>query len=146
MHCHRWSAVILPMTAALTVLLVSCGESKVSQCQKIIKVTNQAVTEAKSVTNAGQNKNPDAILKTADTMDQAAQDMKAIQVSDTKLKDYQAGFIKMYGDTSKATRALVGALKKKDRTGAEASLKNLQQATVPEQQLVTGLNSYCQSK
>jgi len=146
MLCLCRSGVILPMIAVLSIFMVSCAESKISQCQKIIKITNQAVSEAKSVTNAGQNKNPDAILKTADTMDKAAQDMEAIKVTDSKLETYQAGFIKMYRDTSQATRDLVSALKKKNRTTVEASLKNLQQATVPEQQLVTGLNSYCQAK
>ena len=141
----RRYTIILPLTAVLSFSLVSC-QSKVSQCNKLIQVANQAVSQAKTATNGGTTSNPDAMLKAANTMDKAAKDMQGINVSDRELKNYQAGFIKMYQQTSKATRDFVSAFKKKDRTVAETALKNLQQATVPEQQLVTGLNSYCKPK
>src|SRR5919202_2439445 len=109
MHFPRWYFVLLPLTATLSLLTVSCSESKVSQCNKIIKVANQAVTEAKSITNGGQASDPKAMLKAADAMEKASTEMKALNVKDAKLRDYQAGFIKMYGDTSKATRNFVTA-------------------------------------
>lgn len=146
MHFFRRYAVILPLIATISLLFVSCGESKVSQCQKIVKVANQAVNDAKAITNGGQTNNPDAMLKAADTMDKAAQEMQAIKLSDDKLKEYQAGFIKMYRDLGSATRSFVTALKNKDRPAVDATLKNLNQAIVPEPNLVNGLNNYCDAK
>jgi len=143
LRCYR---VIVPMTVAISFLTVSCGESKVSQCQKIINVANQASTEAKVLTKGGQPIDPDAMLKAADTMDKAAQAMEAIKLSDNKLKEYQTGFSKMYRDTSTAMRGLVEPLKNKDRQKVFATLKNLRQAIVPEPQLVSGLNTYCNGK
>lgn len=142
----RRYAVILPMTATLTLSLASCGESKVTQCNKIITVANQAVNDAKTVTNGGQSSDPNAMLKAADAMDKAAKDMEAIKVQDDKLKNYQSGFIGMYRTTSKATREFVAAFQKKDRPAAETSLKNLQQATRPEKDLVSQINGYCNNK
>ena len=146
MHFPRWYFVLLPLTATLSLLTVSCSESKVSQCNKIIKVANQAVTEAKSITNGGQASDSKAMLKAADAMEKASKDMEAIKVNDQKLQDYQTRFVTMYRDTSKATRDFVAAFKKKDRSAAETALTNLQKATTPEKQLVEGINVYCTDK
>lgn len=143
MHFPTRYFVLLPLSAAISLLTVSCSESKISQCNKIIKVANEAVSKAKSVTNGGQANDPKAMLKAADAMEKASQEMKAIEVKDAKLKDYQTGFISMYRDTSKATRDFVGAFEKKNRPAAEAALTNLQQATTPEKQLVGDINKYC---
>lgn len=145
MHFPRRYFVLLPLTAALSLLTVSCSESKVSQCNKIIKIANKAVTEAKSITNGGQTSDPKAMLKAADAMEKASKDMEDIKVSDEKLQDYQNRFVIMYRDTSKATRDFVSAYGK-DRSAAEAALVNLQKATVPEKQLVDEINIYCTGK
>ncbi|MBW4576687.1 MAG: hypothetical protein KME08_15535 [Aphanothece sp. CMT-3BRIN-NPC111] len=146
MHFVRRYAVIVPMAVVISFLSVSCGESKVSQCKKLINTANQTVKEANEVTNGGQTRNPDTMLKAADNMDKAAKEMEALKVSDERLKEYQAGYIKMYRDTSTATRDLVGAFKKKERQAVNVALKNLQQAIVPEPQLVSGVNKYCNNK
>jgi len=143
MHFPTRYFVLLPLSAAISLLTISCSESKVSQCNKIIKVANEAVSKAKSVTKDDQANDAKAMIKAADAMEKASQEMKAIDVKDAKLKDYQAGFISMYRDTSKATRDYVVAFEKKNRPAAEAALTNLQQATTPEKQLVGDINKYC---
>ncbi|HEY9797328.1 MAG TPA: hypothetical protein V6D30_16915 [Leptolyngbyaceae cyanobacterium] len=146
MHFPKRYFVLLPWAAVISLLTVSCTESKVSQCNKIIQVANTAVSEAKAVTNGGQASDPKAMLKAADAMEKASQEMKAIEVKDEKLQDYKAGFINMYRDTSKATRDFITAFEKKNRPAAETALTNLQQATVPEKQLVADINTYCSGK
>ena len=146
MHFPARYFVLVPLTATISLLTVSCSESKVSQCNKIIKVANEAVSQAKTVTNGGQASDPKAMLQAADAMEKASKAMEAINVKDAKLKDYQTGFIKMYRDTSKATREFVGAFEKKNRPAAETALTNLQQATTPEKQLVADINTYCSGK
>ena len=146
MHFPKRYFVLLPLAAVISLLTVSCTESKVSQCNKIIQVANTAVSEAKAVTNGGQASDPKAMLKAADAMEKASQEMKAIEVKDEKLQDYKAGFINMYRDTSNATRDFITAFEKKNRPAAETALTNLQQATVPEKQLVADINTYCSGK
>lgn len=145
MHFLRRYAVILPMTAAVSFSLVSCSESKITQCQKIFKITNETVNETKTVTNGGQNSSPEALAKTADIWDKSAQEMTKIKVNDPKLKKFQADFIRMYRESSKATREYVAALKKRDFPAVDAGFKKLQKSYNPEKNLVTGINSYCRS-
>lgn len=147
MHFPKRYFVLLPLSAAISLLTVSCTQSKVSQCEKIIQVANKAVTQAKSFTNDGNKaSDPKAMLQAADAMDKASQEMKAIGVKDQKLKAYQSGFTTMYRDMSKATRDYVVAFEKKDRSAAMVAVTNLQQATNPEKQLVTDINTYCSGK
>jgi hypothetical protein len=146
MQFPRRYFVLLPLTAALSVLIVSCSESKVSQCNKIIKVANKAADEAKAITNGGKESDPKAMLKAADALEKASQDMESIKVSDEKLKDYQGRFFIMYRDTSKSTRDFITAFQKKDRSGAEAAVVKLQKATALETPLVQEINKYCQPK
>jgi ribosome-binding factor A len=146
MHFPTRYLVLLPLAAAISLLTASCSENKISQCNKIIKIANEAVSQAKTVTNGGQASDPKAMLKAAEAMEQASQKMTNLPVNDPKLKDYQTGFVRMYRDTSKATRDFVTAFNKKDRTAAEKALTNLQQATIPEKQLVGDINIYCSGK
>lgn len=146
MHFPTRYFVLFPLTVAISLLTTSCSENKISQCNKIFKIANEAVSQAKTVTNSGQVSDPKAMLKAAEAMEKASQQMANIAVNDPKLKDYQTGFVKMYRDTSKATRDFVGAFEKKDRSAAEKALTNLQQATTPEKQLVADINTYCLGK
>lgn len=146
MQFPRRYFVLLPLAAALSVLMVSCSESKVSQCNKIIKVANKAADEAKAITNGGKESDPKAMLKAADALEKASQDMESIKVSDEKLKDYQGRFFIMYRDTSKSTRDFITAFQKKDRSAAEAAVVKLQKATALETPLVQEINKYCQPK
>lgn len=137
--------VLFSLTMAIGLLTASCSD-KISQCNKIIKIANNAVSQAKTVTNGGQASDPKSMLQAAEAMEKASEQMTDIPVNDPKLKDYQMGFVKMYGDTSKATRDFVKAFEKKDRPAAERALTSLQQATLPEKQLVTDINTYCSGK
>lgn len=146
MHFPKRYLVLLPLMASLSLAIVSCAESKVSQCNKIIQVANEAVSKAKTITNGGRASDPKAMLQAAEAMEKASGEMQAIQVNDEKLRDYQTRFVTMYRDTSKATRNFVAAYEKKDRPAAEAALANLQKATTPEKQLVDEINNYCTGK
>jgi hypothetical protein len=136
-------ATTISIVTALGLLAVSCGESKVSQCNKLIEVANNAVTEVQNVTSAAQPQDVNSMTKIAETADKATADMQALELSDEQLQGFQQRFVTMYTDTSKSTRALVDAVNKKDAAAAEQSYKDLQAATGQESALVGEVNTYC---
>jgi len=146
MPCLLRASVLATVCAAIALSVASCGKSRVAQCDDILRIINQAVNEANQLTNGGQTDDPQAMLQAADAMEQASQDMEALELTDEKLNEYRAGFIKMYQDNAKATRAFVEAFEKKDRSAAEAALNQVQQINKPEPELVSGINGYCQPK
>lgn len=140
-----WQRYLIMLTVAIGIgiSLTSFKENKISQCQKLIEVVNNAVIQAKSITTSPNLNDTKVMVNAADLMDNASKEMEGTKVKDRKLQDYRSGFINMYRDISKAIRDFAVAFEKKDRKAAEAAQINLQQATTPEKQLVNDLNIYC---
>lgn len=137
------SVILLSLSIAIALFGSACGQSRIQQCNNIIEIANEAVNEAKQLTNGGQTDDPQAMVEAADAMEQAAQDMEALELVEPTLQDYRQGFIAMYEETAAATREFVEAFEQKDRPAAEAALSRLQRATNPEEELVQGINEYC---
>lgn len=121
-----------------------CGASKVAQCNSMIETANSAAEAAQNLTSEGDPSDPDVMLKAAETMEQASSDMQALELEDERLQEFQAGFVEMYDKTSSASRDLVDASKDGDSSAIEASIEELQEVSQTEQELVGGVNSYCQ--
>lgn len=139
------TCTLMLMVSAVSLLAVGC-ESKVNQCNKLIKVANQASTELKSM-NKGNNTNAVGQLKAAaNSLDQYAKEMKAVELKDEKLKDFQDRFVKMYEQSRDSSRAIVAAVDKKDSKAANENLSKLQTAASQENTLVNDVNQYCQGK
>lgn len=118
-------------------------ETKVSQCNRIIEIANEAVSNAKTITRNGNSSDPTAILSAAEAMENAAEKMERVSLNDPTLEDLRSRFIVMYEQTSQATRDFVRAFQAKNRPEAEAALQALETATSPEKQLVDEINNYC---
>ena len=136
-------SIAFSVLICLGFLVTSCSDNKVSQCNKLIKVANGAVSSVQSVTQNAKANNVEAMSKIADAADKAKSDMQGLQIADEKLKDFQTRFIVMYTDTSKATRDLVKAAGDKNATSAQQAFDSLKSATDREAPLVSEVNKYC---
>ncbi len=135
--------VVLTAASTISLLAVGCGESKVTQCNKISAIVNKAANEAQSM---GKSNNPDKVgtlEQAGNSMEAYAKELEAVQVKDETLQGLQAQFVKMYRDTGKAAKSLVVAAKSKDAKGMGTSVKDLQTATSKETTLVNDFNKYC---
>ncbi|MFB8791956.1 MAG: hypothetical protein U7123_24695 [Potamolinea sp.] len=119
------------------------NQTKISQCNQIIEITNEALSNVKSINNNDNTSQDKAMLRVANFMDKAAVELEKISVTDKTLKGSQAGFIKMYKDTSQATRNFVTAYNNRNRPESESAIQALQAATSSEKQLVADINTYC---
>ena len=139
----RRYGIIFPVSIVISFLTLSCAETKFSQCEKIYSIANSVASETESLTNSGQETEMKTWLQAADTMEKAAQDMKSLNISDSKLQEYQSGFIKMYKAYAESTRNIVKAREIKDVAAAKNAQKKVQKAGDLEQELGNGINSYC---
>lgn len=135
-------ATALPVTA----LAQSSNQTKVVQCNRIITITNAAARNAKSATNGGQPSSPQTLLKVASIMDSSAHQLENLSIRDRRLQGYRSQFVKMYRQTSRATRNFVTAYNQHNRTAADSALQALQVAAKPEKQLVANINTYCTTR
>jgi hypothetical protein len=136
---YRWSLFLL-----MGFLLTSC-EGKVSQCQKIVKIHNQIVLDTQKLSKSVTKEDLTMVLKSADTFAQGAQEMKAIEVNDSKLKELKEQFMVMYQNSSQVTKQILTSQGKKNNAEVVSGLERLRQVASPEKDLVDGINSYCRS-
>ena len=132
---------ILPI---FNILVVSCAETKISKCQKIITMVNEVAKETKSLTNNQTEKDTQTWLTAADQMEEAAKKVKNLNLDDVNLQEYQQGFRKMYQAYAQATRDIVKARQDKDINAAKKAQADVQQAGQLEKQLGEKVNTYCQ--
>ncbi|MCU0524772.1 MAG: hypothetical protein MUF72_08090 [Elainella sp. Prado103] len=135
-----------PQVAGLVVLgllVASCSENKVSQCNRLIEIANQAVSGVEAVSETRQPDDVESMNRIADISDAAKTQMEGLQLSDPQLKDYQTRFVAMYTDTTQATRDLVASVGQKDTDAARKAFDALQAATAQEGPLVNEVNTYC---
>lgn len=135
-------AVILPHTVAISCLIVSCGETKVVQCNKI----NQIINQADAVTKAAKTGKPSALIKAAVELDKVTKTLKAVEVEDKKLQSLRSSFVMMYGDISKSFRNMAVSIQKQDAEDIRSALIFLKQARKKDTALVKEINSYCAGK
>ena len=129
------------LTILTNFLLISCAETKISQCQKIILLTQKMAEESE---NYRQTTDIKKVLQVADIFEETSQQMKELKIEDEKLIEYQMGFADIYQGNADTTRQFVGALNDKDINTAKSMQQQVQQLGQKEQDLGTEMNDYCQ--
>jgi hypothetical protein len=134
----------------LAILSVSCGQSKVAQCNEMVKVSNAAAKVGQEFASVSKMKDQTEIIKffttTADKLSTHSKAMKALEIKDEKLKGFQARFISMYDGTSTGVRDAAAAITKKDATTFQKAVQQMQSSGSKETALVDEVNTYCSAK
>lgn len=131
------------MFILINLYLISCTNSKFSQCQEIINFVNQVANETKALTINQSEKNYQPWLQAADKMEDASQQMQDLPIRDTQLKNYKTGFIQMYANYSQATREIIKARQNKSLDQAKIAQKKAKEAADFEKKLSNNINKYC---
>ncbi|MFN6516604.1 MAG: caspase, EACC1-associated type [Nostoc sp. CreGUA01] len=144
------SVVILSLGFPITNLFINQiikGESKISQCNKIIKPVNQAAALGQEFgKNPNSTKGSKALTELAAKIDPLTQEMKALEIKDEKLQGFQGRFLTLYQDINKELKNAATAIDKKNLPAAKNSLTSLQKSGQQESSIVKEINSYCSGK
>ena len=133
--CDRY-ALLSATALAIGLLLYGCGESKVSQCNKIVTVANKAK-------NLAAPKDITGFTQLAENIDQIRTELQAIAVQDSKLKELQVQLLGMYGDISQSLKAQVKATETKNKSDIDKAQQELATAAAKESAIVDRLNDLC---
>ena len=125
----------------LNLLLISCAETKISQCQKIILLTQKMSEESE---NYRRTEDIKKVLQVADIFEETSKQMKELKIEDQQLVEFQMGFADIYQGNADTTRQFVAALNNKDIDTAKLMQQQVQQLGKTEQDLGTKMKNYCQ--
>lgn len=129
-------AAIAAMALTIGLVLYGCGESKVSQCNKVVTIANKttALAVPKDIAGFGQ---------LAANIDQIRVEVQAIAVQDSKLKELQAKLLGVYGDASQSLKGQVKATEAKDPNAMTKAKQDLETASTKESEVVDQINALC---
>lgn len=143
----RQKTLRFAIVSTLCLLIGSCGNgNKVAQCNRLGEVTNQVKTLSQSIGQGSKEEQFNELTKVADSLDRYADQISALAFEDKQLQGYQVRFAKLYQDTSQASRGLVDAYKKQDRTAGTQAVESYKQAVAQEAPLIDEVNQYCTKK
>jgi len=133
--CFNPRAVFGAMALTIGLVLNGCGESKISQCNKVVtsanKITLTAPSDIKGFTAFAEN------------IDQTRTEVQAIAVQDSKLKELQTKLLGVYGDASQALKGQVKASEAKDANAMTKAKQDLEIASTKESEVVEQINALC---
>ncbi|MGK7929248.1 MAG: hypothetical protein AB4290_29085 [Spirulina sp.] len=142
MRCLPQSGAIASLCAVVLLVASGCGTSKIAQCNQIIDIAN-TLEEVRVGADDDKADKTQTMLQIADALEQANQNMQALELSDTTLQKFQLGFITMYSDTSNVMRTFAEARDKGDISAVKTARADLQRTAQLEEELVNGINGYC---
>jgi hypothetical protein len=153
---HQKYTVIAFVSLSIALFISSCSESKVSQCQRLIRVVN----EGTSLIDKNKGTQVITSIQLSKDLEFITKSIKELNLKDPKLKEYQSGFVKIFQNLSQAIAKAGRALgTTKTAEASESGRERIQKArteidstlttagtTVGKQSdtLVNEMNKYCQ--
>lgn len=125
MFILRKYIVIIPVSLSFAVLLSGCNDSKVAQCDRLMK----KVSEGNALIEKNKGQQVTTSLKLASDLNAATKSLKELNFKDPQLQKYQASFVTVFETLSKqittAGKALGSA---KTAQASEAGRERIQKA------------------
>ena len=94
---HKYT-VIAFVSLSIALFITSCSESKVSQCQQLIRVVNAGTSLI------DKNKGTQVItsIQLSKDLEFVTKSIRELNLTDLKLKEFQSGFVKIFQNLSQA--------------------------------------------
>jgi hypothetical protein len=150
---HKYT-VLAPVSLSITLFITSCSETKVSQCERLIKLVN----EGTSLIDKNKGTQVITSIQLSKDLEFITKSIQELNLTDPKLKEYQSSFAKIFQNLgqaiAKAGRAL-GSAKiaeasatgrdriQKARTEIDSSLTAAEALGKQSDKLVDEMNKYC---
>jgi hypothetical protein len=153
---HKYT-VIAPVTLGIALFITSCSQTKVSQCQQLVRVVN----EGTSLIDKNKGRQVITSIQLSKDLEFVTKSIKDLNLTDPKLQEFQSGFVKIFQNLSQAIAKAGRALGvTKTAQASESGRERIQKAraeidstltaaeTIGKQSdtLVNKMNKYCSER
>jgi hypothetical protein len=150
---HKYT-LIAPVSLSIALLITSCSENKVSQCQRLVRVVNVGTSLI------DKNKGTQVItsIQLSKDLEFVTKSIKELNLTDPKLKEFQSGFVKIFQNLGQAVAIAgkaLGATKiadastsgrekiQKARAEIDSALTTATTVGKQSDTLINQMNKYC---
>lgn len=102
----RKYTVIAPVSLSIALLMTGCNESKISQCQRLVKVVNQGT----SLIDNNKGTQVTTSLQLSKDLQNVTKSIQELRLADPKLQEFQSSFAKVFDNLSQAIAKAAKAL------------------------------------
>ncbi|NJL64628.1 MAG: hypothetical protein HC903_25935 [Methylacidiphilales bacterium] len=149
---HKY--IIIPVSLGMAFLLASCNETKVSQCERLVKEVRVGMT----LLEKNKGAQVTTSLQLAKDLEEVTNKVRDLNLGDEKLQEYQSRIVKVYealsqnigkagkalGSAKTAQASTVGRERiQKARENIDSALQTAADAAKEFDASVGGLNDYC---
>lgn len=126
----------------IALVLVACGDNKVSQCNQLIAKINETEEVLSYIT---QSSPPaiNAVEDIATATEQALTELETVELNNRNLRSFKSRFSEFYSDISTNARAIVQAHGSQNMQEAEVAYDKLEATFQTQDTLVTEINNFC---
>ncbi|MBE9029040.1 hypothetical protein IQ266_04595 [filamentous cyanobacterium LEGE 11480] len=146
MNCSRCCYTIATLLT-LTVFTTACN-TKVAQCNDLIKVANAATTELKVInklSKTSKDKTP-AMKQMINRLTKYSNQIKNVSLEDDTLKGFQERLYRLYDNTSSINQKMLLAVQQGNLQEMKAQLTKIRDQSRTESKIVSDMNGYCRSR
>ncbi|MFM7364922.1 MAG: hypothetical protein ACKO11_10595 [Cuspidothrix sp.] len=112
-------SVIAPISLTIALLINSCSEGKISQCQRLIKVVNHGTT----LIDTKKGQQVSTSLQLSKDLKNVTQSIQELNLQDPTLQKFQPRFIKVFDNLSLAIAKAANALEETKQAEASSNGK-----------------------
>ena len=136
---------ILFLGLLLGLLFTGCSDHKYTQCEQIFQIAQRLThnTNSANYFNERQPIEMKSWLEAARAIEQVANHLNALQISNSKLIEYQNQLVEIYRIYSRATYDAVRARENQNFPALESAKDDAQKAGQMQQDLIKQINAYC---
>lgn len=126
----------IAIAVCITLSLYGCGESRITQCNKLNKVANQT----KNITPPKSAKEFDLV---ANDIANISEEMQVLKLEDPKLKDFRSQLASIYSESAQAAKEIGKAFSEKKQAEIARITKETKAIGDREGKLIGEINQYC---
>jgi oligoendopeptidase F len=141
----RQYAVALAGVCFSTVAVTHYNESKVSQCNRLVAIVNQAADAQPDALGLTMAEDNHRLMKTAIQLEGYADRLAFTDFSDPQVQVFQSQFVQLYRDISRASSAVVTAPTDNFQIVSQVN-RSFIETQERESPLVQKVNQYCNAR
>lgn len=143
-HKHQ----LICLGIVLSLLLSSCGKSRLTQCEQIFRIAQGVTESGKNVSYSGtqQPLATKSWLESASMLNQAAEQIRGLHINDSELISYQNQLSNIYRIYSQATYDAVQARESENLGALQTAREEARKAGEMQSGLIKQINAYCLNK
>jgi uncharacterized lipoprotein YehR (DUF1307 family) len=127
--------------------VVGCGQSKTTQCNRLIEKVNATTASiAASLNKVQQTDDAVQLDQMAELLDKTKQEVVALELEDAKLKGLAGQYGTMLDGIAKSARSMAKAKRDTDSEAFATAEKSFESVGDEETRIVDALNTYCNAK